>query len=63
MASVKDSLVDVERYRLQLEENIGKLRKSLQQWQTWEAEYEGLKEEIDHLGDQHTDKELVRIGL
>ena len=62
MASVSDSFVDVERYRLQLEETIGKLRKSLLQWQTWEAEYEGLKEEINHLGDKHSDQELVSIG-
>ena len=63
MASVTDSFVDVERNRLQLEENIGKLKKSLHHWQTWEAEYEGLKEEIHHLGETHTDQELVRIGL
>ena len=63
MAGVKDSFVDVERYRLQLEENVSKLRKSLHHWQTWEAEYEGLREEIDHLGENHTDRELVRSDL
>lgn len=44
--SVKDSFLDLERHRQILEENIAKLRKALQHWQTWEAEYEGLKEEI-----------------
>lgn len=36
----------LESRRLQLEENIAKLRRSLQHWRTWDAEYEGLKEEI-----------------
>lgn len=42
----KDSFLDLERHRQLLEENIENLRKSLRHWQTWEAEYEGLKEEI-----------------
>lgn len=44
--SMRDSFLDLERHRQLLEENIEKLRKSLRHWQTWEAEYEGLKEEI-----------------
>lgn len=44
--TLKDSFLDLERHRKLLEENIEKLRKSLRHWQTWEAEYEGLKEEI-----------------
>lgn len=44
--NVRDSFLDLERHRQLLEENIEKLRKSLRHWQTWEAEYEGLKEEI-----------------
>lgn len=55
-----ESIVDLERHRLQLEENISKLKKSLQYWQTWEAEYEGLKEEISGLGNGHTHEQLVR---
>jgi unconventional prefoldin RPB5 interactor 1 len=43
---VKDSFLDLERHRQLLEENTEKLRKSLRHWQMWEAEYEGLKEEI-----------------
>ncbi|KUJ09529.1 uncharacterized protein LY89DRAFT_627679 [Mollisia scopiformis] len=43
---LKDSFLDLERHRQLLEENIEKLRKSLRHWQMWEAEYEGLKEEI-----------------
>jgi unconventional prefoldin RPB5 interactor 1 len=44
--TVRDSFLDLEKHRQMLEENIEKLRKSLRHWQTWEAEYEGLKEEI-----------------
>lgn len=39
-------LLNLEQQRLALEENLQKLRQSLKHWQTWEAEYEGLKEEI-----------------
>ncbi|KAK2623727.1 hypothetical protein QTJ16_006908 [Diplocarpon rosae] len=46
MEHVKDSFLDLERHRQLLEENIEKLRKSMLHWQIWEAEYEGLKEEI-----------------
>ena len=60
MIEANASLVDLEHLRLQLEENVSKLRKSLQHWQTWEAEYEGLKEEIQGLRDQHTKTELVQ---
>lgn len=56
---MSESVVDHERHRLQLEENISKLQKSLQYWQTWEAEYEGLKEEISGLGDRHSLDQLV----
>ena len=44
--NVRDSFLDLERHRQLLEENIEALRKSLRHWQLWEAEYEGLKEEI-----------------
>ncbi|KAI9743621.1 MAG: hypothetical protein M1818_002937 [Claussenomyces sp. TS43310] len=43
---VKDSFLDLERHRQLLEANVANLRDSLQHWQTWSAEYEGLKEEI-----------------
>ena len=62
MTEVKDSVVDLERHRLQLEENVFKLRKSLQHWQTWEADYEGMKEEIGSLDDQYSVTELVALS-
>ena len=56
---LRDSLVDLERYRLQLEQNVAKLRASLRHWQTWEIEYEGMKEEILELGEVHPCSDLV----
>lgn len=61
MAYVRDGFDELECHRLQLENNVAKLRASIRHWQTWEAEYEGLKEEIHQLGEQHTAAELVSI--
>ena len=55
----RDSLADLERYRLQLEQNVTKLRASLRHWQTWEIEYEGMREEILELGEVHSSSDLV----
>ena len=59
MADPSINFADLESQRLQLEENVAGLRRSLHYWQTWEAEYEGLKEEIIALGQVHTPDELV----
>ena len=40
------TLIDLERHRVLLETQVSQLRKALQTWQLWSAEYEGLKEEI-----------------
>ncbi|KAI9784491.1 MAG: hypothetical protein M1835_003572 [Candelina submexicana] len=58
----KDSFSDLERHRLRLEESISKLRKALQHWQTWEAEYEGLKEEILASESQGNNAEVEAVG-
>jgi unconventional prefoldin RPB5 interactor 1 len=50
-ASTQSALEDVERRRVQLQQNIDQLRKALSHWTTWEAEYEALKEEIEAAGD------------
>ncbi|KAK4091843.1 hypothetical protein PCL_09640 [Purpureocillium lilacinum] len=56
------SLDDVERHRLQLEENIAQLRKALQHWQTWDAEYEALKEEVEAFTEETSSNgELQRV--
>ncbi|KAF7125824.1 hypothetical protein CNMCM5793_002117 [Aspergillus hiratsukae] len=60
---VPDShLHDLERQRLELESNILKLQESLYHWRTWEAEYDGLKEEISSLDDNATTSDFLRIG-
>lgn len=55
-------LVQVERQRVELEKNISKLRKSLQHWQTWEIEYEGLREEIASLPDGSHRNQILSIA-
>lgn len=60
--ATKDSFLDLEKYRLQLEDNIAKLRKSLQHWQTWDAEYDGLKEEILSADPTPNREELISIA-
>ncbi|RAL62968.1 hypothetical protein DID88_004055 [Monilinia fructigena] len=58
----KDSFLDLEKFRQQLEDNIAKLRKSLQHWQTWDAEYDGLKEEILSANPTPNRDELISIA-
>ncbi|KAK0516417.1 hypothetical protein JMJ35_001020 [Cladonia borealis] len=62
MAGIRDSFVDLERHRLQLEQNVSKLRASLRHWQQWELEYEGMKEDVLALadGDTPVDSESLR---
>ena len=55
------ALQDLERHRLLLETQITQLRKALQTWQLWSAEYEGLKEEIESLSSP-TSEDLLAIG-
>lgn len=57
--TTSDSIVGLERTRLRLDQDVHKLQVSLLHWQTWEAEYEGFKEEIQALGDDHIKAELV----
>lgn len=54
------SLTSLEQQRELLERNVAQLQKSLQYWQTWEAEYEGLREEIQRVGKRATNTDLVR---
>jgi unconventional prefoldin RPB5 interactor 1 len=56
------SLLKVEQQRLELEANISKLRKSLQHWQTWEIEYEGLREEIASLPQGSSTEDILSIA-
>ncbi|RMZ68392.1 udp-galactose transporter like [Pyrenophora seminiperda CCB06] len=49
--STQSALEDIERRRVQLQQNVDQLRKALSHWTTWEAEYEALKEEIEAADD------------
>jgi hypothetical protein len=60
MTEVKDSFADLERRRLQLENDVAELRRLLQHWQTWDADYEVFKEDIEKLGQDPSIHELVR---
>ncbi|KAK2761300.1 hypothetical protein FQN54_001822 [Arachnomyces sp. PD_36] len=62
MAETGDWMGDLERQRLELEENVSSLQKSLYHWRLWEAEYDGLREEIAELKEQSTREDLLRIG-
>ena len=53
-------LLNLEQQRLALEQNLQKLRENLKHWQTWEAEYEGLKEEIVNVSSDEIDTVQLR---
>lgn len=56
------NLDDLERQRLELEGNVRKLQESLYHWRTWEAEYDGLKDEVNTLSEDATTEEFLQIG-
>lgn len=62
MGVPNNSLHELERQRLELEGNISKLQDSLYHWRTWEAEYDGFKEEINELDDDATMNDYLRVG-
>ncbi|KAJ0421579.1 Prefoldin subunit-domain-containing protein [Aspergillus carlsbadensis] len=56
------NLDGLERQRLELESNILQLQQSLYHWRTWEAEYDGLKEDIHALDDDATTADFLRAS-
>ncbi|KAL3466055.1 Prefoldin subunit-domain-containing protein [Aspergillus heterothallicus] len=62
MGVPSDTLDGLERQRLELESNILQLQQSLYHWRTWEAEYDGLKEEIRALEDDATTDDFLRVS-
>ena len=54
-----DNILDLELIRQRLEMSMAKLRQSIRHWQTWEAEYEGLKEDLIALSDDADADEIV----
>ncbi|KAJ5757989.1 uncharacterized protein N7511_006683 [Penicillium nucicola] len=57
------SLDALEEQRLALENNILQLQKSLYHWRTWEAEYDGLREEIGNLDDEASTDDFLNVAL
>ncbi|KAF2482411.1 Prefoldin subunit-domain-containing protein [Neohortaea acidophila] len=55
-------LLRLEQQRQTLEDNLQKLRQSLKHWQIWEAEYEGLKEEIQTAGAEPSVSQLEELA-
>ncbi|KAK3707755.1 hypothetical protein LTR37_011932 [Vermiconidia calcicola] len=55
-------VLKLEQQRQALEANLQRLRQSLKHWQTWEAEYEGLKEEIAKVDDDLDPSKLATIA-
>lgn len=54
-----ESIENVDRIRQELEANVRKLRSALRYWQSSEAEYEGLREDVEGLSDEVGVDELV----
>ena len=52
----------VESRRIELEENISKLQKSLRHWQTWQAEYDALREEVNQLPEHVDEKHIKQLA-
>ncbi|KAJ5651525.1 uncharacterized protein N7484_005248 [Penicillium longicatenatum] len=62
MSLPSHNLDALEQRRLALKENVFQLQKSLYHWRTWEAEYDGLRDEIKLLPDDATTDDLVAVG-
>lgn len=52
-------LAKIDQQLAALEENISRLKASLRHWETWEIDYEGLREEFAKLDDNCTDEEFL----
>jgi unconventional prefoldin RPB5 interactor 1 len=52
----------LDRLRDQLEDSISKLRTTLKYWQTWEAEYEGFKEELELFEEEPSQEQMVQTN-
>ncbi|KAI9884999.1 MAG: putative serine/threonine-protein kinase iks1 [Watsoniomyces obsoletus] len=57
-----DRLKEIESARNELEQKLKFLQKALKIWQTWGAEYEGLKEELENLDKGATKDEIRAVG-
>ena len=55
-------VMELEQQRLALEASLDKLRQSLKHWQAWDAEYEGLKEELASTGVASHGNDLTKLA-
>ncbi|EGX92736.1 hypothetical protein CCM_04109 [Cordyceps militaris CM01] len=58
---VHETLADMDSHIARLKGKVEQQRKALQHWQTWDAEYEALKEQVQVLAESPTDEHLQRI--
>ncbi|KAG6061847.1 hypothetical protein E4U32_002783 [Claviceps aff. humidiphila group G2b] len=61
MSAATNSFIALEKHRMQLEENVEQLKKALQHWRTWDAEYEALKEEVEAIPDPCKPDDLCKV--
>ncbi|KAI4191500.1 MAG: hypothetical protein L6R41_000034 [Letrouitia leprolyta] len=61
-ATTEKAVDEVERQRRRLQESVDKLNKSIKIWQTWEAEYKILREELQTLGNDASTHAMDEIG-
>lgn len=57
----QDPMENIEKRRLELEENISKLRQALGHWQSWEFEYSILQQEIE-AADSPSPSQILEIS-
>ncbi|EFQ99690.1 hypothetical protein MGYG_02703 [Nannizzia gypsea CBS 118893] len=62
MAGSNESLMSLEQKRLELEKQITDLRTSIYHWKLWNAEYDGLKEEILSLPEDSSREHILEVG-
>lgn len=60
--SASETAANLDRLCADLETQLAKLNTALKHWQTWEAEYAGLEEGLQHLPDDVTEMHLVISG-
>ena len=58
---IHETLADMDSHIARLKDKVEEQRKTLQHWQTWDAEYEALKEEVQALAEAPSVKELRRV--
>ncbi|EER28228.1 hypothetical protein CPC735_061010 [Coccidioides posadasii C735 delta SOWgp] len=59
MSTSEDILSSLERQRVELEHQISDLQQSLYKWRVWDAEFDGLKEELSALDDNSSKEDIL----